>query len=233
MRTAAAVLLFQPRIERMLVLGLGGGNVGRYLQRRLPELHVDSVDVDPAVPEVARRFLGFREGPRSTVTVADGRRFLHGSRERWDFIYCDTYIGLSVPFHMTTVQFMREARSRLAPDGVLGVNLAAGLHDPFSRAMYRTIAESFPSVYVFPVPAAANFLVVASPEPRRLTREELMARGRRLDRRWRFDPPLAGLAAERMEIDLETLEVPVLTDEFAPVDRLIHLGGRRPSGVAP
>jgi hypothetical protein len=111
------------------------------------------------------------------------------------------------------------------------VNLAAGLQDPFSQAIYRTIAESFPSIYVFPVRAAPNVLVVATLEPRPLTRDELVARGRQLDRRWRFDPPLAGLARSRMELDFETLDVPVLTDDFAPVDRLIRLGeaARAPS----
>src|SRR5215210_1671114 len=53
-RWSALALVLNPRIERMLVLGLGGGSTGGYLQRRVPHLRIDSVDVDPAVPEVAR-----------------------------------------------------------------------------------------------------------------------------------------------------------------------------------
>jgi spermidine synthase len=222
-RYAAAALLLRPEIGRMLVLGLGGGSVGAYLQRRLPELWVDDVDIDPAVPEVARRFLLFRPGPRTKVTVADGRNFLRGARERWDYIYCDTYIGLSVPFHMTTLQFLDEVRGHLAPGGVLGVNLAAGLADPFSQSIYRTVRERFASVYLLRVWGARNAVILATDTPE-LSPSELVARGRELDRRWRFDPPLARIAAGRLSVELEEGKVPVLSDDFAPVDRLIRLG---------
>jgi predicted membrane-bound spermidine synthase len=109
-RWAPALLLLQPDPEKMLVLGLGGGSVGTYLQRRLPHLQVDWVDIDPAVPEVARRYLLFEPGPEDRVTVADARNFLRRTEERWDVIYADTYIGLSVPFHLTTLQFLDEVK---------------------------------------------------------------------------------------------------------------------------
>ena len=223
-RTAPAVLLLDPEIRRALVIGLGGGTVGRYLQARLPDLQVRYVDVDPAVPEVARRFFRFQTGPRTSVTVADGRRFLQGSRETWDLIYGDAYIGQSVPFHLTTVEFLDEVERHLAPRGVFALNLAAGLRDPFSQAMYRTVSDRFGAVYVFQVRGALNVLVVAAREPDVLSTAELIRRGRQLDRTLRFDPSLATLASWRSPVALETSKIPLLRDEFAPVDRLIRLG---------
>jgi spermidine synthase len=224
-RAVPAVLLLGPPIRSMLALGLGSGSVGSYLQRRLPGLAVDYVDIDPAVPEVARRYLRFRPGPLTTVTVADGRRFLSRAGRRWDFIYCDTYIGLSVPFHLTTVEFMDEVKRHLTEGGVFGLNLAAGLSDPFSLAMYRTVRERFAAVYPFRVWGAANILVLARDGPGSLPPARLVARGRELDRQgWRFDPPLATIASGRMAVDIPTGTVPLLSDQFAPVDRLIRLG---------
>ena len=222
-RFAASALLVQPRIRRMLVIGLGGGSAGSYLQRRLPGLEVDYVDIDPAIPEVARRFLLFREGPRTRVYVADGRNFLRRAKQRWDFIYVDAYIGLSVPFHLTTIQFLEEVERHLEPGGVFGLNLAAGLTDPFSQAMYRTVRERFRSVYLLRVTNSLNAVVIASELPE-LAQEELAARGRELDRRWRFDPSLAEMASRRRAVAFDLAAVPVLSDEFAPVDRLIRLG---------
>src|SRR5262249_35539020 len=95
-RYVPAVLLVPPQLSRLLGLGLGGGSVGSYLARRLPGLAVHYVDIDPAVPEIAQRYMSFHPGRNMRVTIADGRGFLHGARESWDFIYCDTYIGLSV-----------------------------------------------------------------------------------------------------------------------------------------
>jgi spermidine synthase len=222
-RYMPAVLLVAPKLSRLLVLGLGGGSVGSYLGRRLPDLQIDYVDIDPAVPEVAERFLGFRPGGRTRVTISDARGFLHGSAERWDFIYCDTYIGLSVPFHLTTVQFLEEVRRHLAPHGVFGLNLAAGLSDPFSRAMYRTVRDRFATTYVVDVRGASNVLVLATDEDR-LSFSELAERGRALDARLRFDPPLVRLAHAFAETNFDPATAQLLTDEFAPVDRLIQLG---------
>jgi spermidine synthase len=217
------VLLLRPDLDRMLVLGLGSGSAGSYLQQRLPELEVDNVDIDPVIPELARRFLLFKDGPRNRVHVADGRSFVHATDERWDFIFSDTYIGGSVPFHMTTMQFLDEVKRRLEPGGVFGVNLAAGLVDPFSQAIYHTLQERFRSTYVIRVQGRANVLVLAS-DADALTGDQLRARARELDRRWRFEPSLATLAGTRVPVDLDASEVPLLRDEYAPVDRLIRLG---------
>lgn len=224
-RYAAAALALRPEMDRMLVLGLGGGSVGMYLRRRLPGLAVDYVEIDPAVPEIARRHLRFEEGPRDRVHVADARRFLRGSAERWDLIYCDTYIGLSVPFHLTTVQFLDEVKRHLEPDGVFGLNLAAGLQDAFSRAIYRTVRERFASAYVFGVAGRSNVLVLATDAPA-LAPEALRDRARGLDRRLRFQPSIESIVRRRIGVELRADEVPVLTDEYAPVDRLIRLGER-------
>ncbi|HXO40063.1 MAG TPA: fused MFS/spermidine synthase, partial [Thermoanaerobaculia bacterium] len=230
-RFAAASLLLNPRPRRLLALGMGGGSVGSYLQRRLPELGVDYVDIDPAVPELAQRFLLLRTGPSTTITVADGRRFLAGAGGRaWDVVYCDTYIGRSVPFHLTTIEFLDEVKRHLAAGGSFGLNLAAGLADPFSKAMYRTVVERFNAVYLFKVGGASNVLVLASDAPG-LPRPQLLARARELDRVLPgFDPSFTSMAQSRMAVGLEAVDVPLLRDDFAPVDRLIHLGAAARGG---
>ena len=68
-----------PHPRRALIIGLGGGTVGRYLQAHDPAIDVQYVDIDPAVLEIAKRFFFFQPGPRMRVTVADGRQFLHAS----------------------------------------------------------------------------------------------------------------------------------------------------------
>ncbi|MFL6193416.1 MAG: spermidine synthase [Thermoanaerobaculia bacterium] len=223
-RTVPVALVVNPKLQRSLMIGLGGGSVGRYLLPRVPGLHIDYVDIDPAVPELAEKFFRFKPGPDMVVHVEDGRRFLQDSKESWDLIYCDAYIGQSVPFHLTTAEFLDEVKAHLRPGGVFGLNLAAGLNDPFSQAMYRTVRAKFDSVYVFPVRHAPNVLVMATQTAETLEPQELVRRGREMDARMKFDPPLATLASWRSEVALDMTKIPVLTDEFAPVDRLIRLG---------
>lgn len=217
-----AAFLLQPDIQEVLLLGLGGGGFASVLRRGRPDLRFDYVEIDPAVPEVARRFLGFTEGSGDLLHVTDARTFLAETDRRWDLILADTYIGRSVPFHLTTLEFFDLARSRLAPGGVFAMNLAGGLRYPFPRAIYRTLAERFPTTYLFRAPRYSNLMVFAT-DGSLLSGEELEARARRLGPGMPFELGLEELAALRVEVDFELLDEPLLTDEFAPVERLIQI----------
>jgi len=223
-RSQAAALLLNPEINSVLVLGMGAGTTARYLRQARPELSADYVDIDPAIPEIAERFFFFRPGPLTRTHVVDARRFLAGTEQRWDYIYSDCYIGLAVPFHLTTAEFFDLVRRRLNPGGVLGINLAAGMDAPFVRAMFRTVADRFGDALAFGVRGSSNTLVLASTRPTLMPRELMIERARELDSRWEFDPPLASLATSRLEVSLEADEGLLLTDAYAPANHLVLLG---------
>ncbi len=227
-QVAVSALLVDPNPGSMLVLGTGAGFAGTHLQRFLPELLIDFVDIDPAMEQIAGRFFGFGAGPTRRLHAVDARRFLDRAEAQWDYIYCDTYIGLAVPFHLATTEFFELAASRLAPDGVFGLNLAGGLSKPFPRAIYRTVRETFPHVLVFKVPASGNLLLLARRSPFAAP-EELSRRAAELDRRHGFPLPLTQVLQLRQKIDLDFTDTPVLRDQFAPVDRLLHLDADLPA----
>ncbi len=232
-RWQAAALLLNPEIDSILSLGMGSGATHRYLQRARPQLSADYVDIDPAIPEIAERFFFFEPGPLARAHVADARQFLSRTERRWDYIYSDTYIGLAVPFHLTTAEFFDLVRDRLEPDGVFGLNLAAGIDAPFVRAVYRTVSARFGGALAFGVRGTNNTLVLASMRPTLMPRTQMIERGRELDRRWRFEPDLATLAASRLEVALEAAEGLLLTDAYAPANHLVLLGQAQvPTGPA-
>jgi len=222
-----AAWLFDPQIDRVLVLGLGSGGLGEYLVRRFPEIDVTYVEIDPAVPELAERWFGYRTGPRRRLAIDDGRRFVEATDERFDLIYCDTYVGQSVPFHLATREFFRSAERRLAPGGVVAVNLAGSLEHPFARAILRTMRQVFRQVLIFRIGGSANLLFLGVDAPGPTSTAELVARARELDARLAIQPPFAGIALGRIEPDLDLSDVPVLSDEYAPVDALLNFADPR------
>ncbi len=224
-RQAGTALLLKPDLESFLTLGMGSGSVGAYLQKQLPRLTVDYVDIDPAIPELARELMLFKDNERSRVHVDDGRRFLTSRPDaRWDYIYVDIYIGHSTPFHMATVEFFREVRKHLDTGGVFGLNLMAGLDNPFSQGILRAVSSVFTNIYVFIVPGG-NYLFLATDRPDAPGREELLATARRLDPEYDFEPSLERMAGFHRDLDIDLTRAPLLTDNFAPVNHLIQMNG--------
>ena len=222
---AEVLRLFVREPRELLLLGLGSGGVGRLLTERTPGLAATYVEIDPAVVDVAREQFDFRESPGMRVAVDDARRFVAASTMKWDWIYCDTYIGPAVPFHLATREFFEELRQHLAPGGVVGLNLAGEIDHPFSRAIYRTLSQVFDRVEIFSIQGSGNFLLIAHMGAA-VSGSGLAERAARLD-----DEAAAGeggrrfaaLARHRVALELDLTSVPVLDDQYAPVDALLNL----------
>jgi spermidine synthase len=230
-RFLALALAFQPEPKRALVLGLGGGSFPKRLYRDFPQIVVDVVDIDPEVVAIAKRYFQVPEDSRLRLHPLDGRRFVQETTQKYDLIFLDAYNSDTIPFHLTTREFYRELEARLAPGGVVVSNIIGALRGPqsgFFRAMYRTLAETFPTVYVVPtyggggvfVLGEINILLFATRDPTRLTRAELMARVGRVGGKLVPASDLMEYASHLMELPISTTDVPILTDDYAPVEIL-------------
>jgi spermidine synthase len=198
--------------RRMLVIGNAGGTIARAYGRYYPNVEIDGVEIDPKLNEVALRFFGAGDNPRLRLIAADGRPFLETSERRYDLIVVDAYRQPYVPFQLATQEFFQLARQHLRPGGVVGVNVAATLHDEgLERAIATTALTAFPQVWRWRV-LRFNVLLFAFQRP--LERSELLARAERARGRIRLLLPLL----ER--IRLAVPQGSPLTDDRAPVEWL-------------
>ncbi len=153
---------------RVAILGFGAGTHARQLLEFVGgrcELSIVGVELDPEVVALGRQELSLPEDPRLVVHVElDARTFVDHSRERFDLIMVDCYNRQSfLPPHVASLEFFKAARTRLADDGALALNLFGyGARDPVVEAVTNTIAVAFErEVAVCAVPSTANFLVFA------------------------------------------------------------------------
>lgn len=216
--------LFSPTTTRALFLGGGIGTMPRALHRELPEAEIDVVEIEPQLEEIARTYFDFPTAPNVRFHVADGRRFLQDSEGGYDMIVSDVYATLySIPSHFTTREFFTLAEDRLLPGGFFMVNVIA-MNDPSSPSllysMVRTLREVFPKTYVFAVESRErgglqNFILVGHKTTERVALDraaQIFATG----------TPLADLPKHEIAISDDLLGAHMLlTDNFAPVERLV------------
>ena len=133
-------LWLRPDAGRALVIGLGGAA----LPRRLGEAGwaVEAVEIDPVVVDLARRHFG----ADLPVAIEDGRRFLNRSTAAWDLIVLDVYRGEHLPGHLFTEEAFTAVGRRLAPNGLLAVNLIGTATDDDVLAVVRAVHSAFPNV---------------------------------------------------------------------------------------
>ena len=185
------------RFERVAILGNAGGTTARAIRAFYPEAHVDGVELDGDVNDVARRYFGQRESAKLDVHTEDARPFLRRTRARYDLIVVDAYRQPYVPFYLATREFFELARARLAPGGILALNVASVPGDErLSEGITGTMAWAFPQVWRWR-PLRFNELVLglSSPAPKDVLDARLGAVDPRLGvlaRMWRADARLAG-----------------------------------------
>ena len=130
------------RPARVLVIGAGGFTFGR----GRPEAAAEIVfaDVDPCLAPVADAFLA-PASRRGRYAAMDGRAYLLRHEAAFDAIVLDAYADrTAVPSHLLTREFFALARSRLAEDGTLYVNLiVAPEADRLSTRADRTLRSVF------------------------------------------------------------------------------------------
>ena len=169
-----AFLALPPLLDRPLrsvaILGNAAGTTARALGRFYPDARVDGVELDPAVSRVGRTYFGMGDNPRLTVHDADARPFLRRTDERYDLIVVDAYRQPYVPFYLATREFFRLARERLAPGGILALNIASVPGDDgLLEGVAGTLTHEFPAVSVWPA-LRFNKILLAFDEPRPVTR---------------------------------------------------------------
>lgn len=222
-----AALAFKPDAKRVLMLGLGGGSTQKAFYARYPDISLRTVEIDSVVAEVARKYFSVPEDGRHAVTLEDARRFLTGTNETWDAIIVDAYFadyyGNYAPFHLATKEFFALAKSHLSPGGVMAYNVIwpdLNWGNVSLRVMHRTVSSVFGGVYLAPARRSKNivFFCTAGEAPSAST---LRSNGAAVDKKYgKLPTSVAWVASQLVAQPPDTRGLPVLTDDYAPVESL-------------
>ena len=214
----------RPKLRTMFVGG-GGYTFPRYVEAVYPASSIDVAEIDPGVTEVAHERMGLRRDTRIRTFNEDARLFfIEGQADKkYDLVVGDAFNDLSIPYHLTTLEFDRLVKRALDPGGFYVVNVVDNFQrGEFLRAYVNTLKRAFGHVYLFGFGGAlerdtrSTFVVVAGEQPLDLEGFERMAAYRGAT----FMPGEM-MPPERLDQYLRSRPVVLLTDDYAPVDNLM------------
>lgn len=217
--------IFNPNIKNALMIGGGAYSVPKALLQDLPNVNIDVAEIDPLIFELGKTYFKVPgNNPQLNNVAKDGRRFLHDSHKKYDFIFSDAYASFfSTPEHLTTQEFFTLAKSKLSSRGVFIANVVGSLAtkpQSFALSEMKTFKSVFQNSYFFAVNSSE------SPKP-----QNLIFVGYNGDNAIDFNGSdikknknyiISGLSEKIIDVDnIDLSYYPILTDNFAPVDYLI------------
>ena len=224
--------LWNTNIHRVLMEGLGGGSTPRAYQHYFTNVMVDVVEIDPVVVEVAKKYFTVAESPTLKINIQDGRVFLRQTTNVYDVILMDAYstttYGSSLPRQLTTKEFFTLASQHLSTNGVLAYNVIGQIQGNYRAnvigAIYRTMKEVFPQVYMFPADESLNVVIIGTKSKENYDIVRVWDQARALISSGTVTLPTfnrrAGNFTNRPPPNVA--QSPVLTDDYAPIESLLN-----------
>lgn len=129
-----------------------------------------ALEIDGPLVELVEDEFGIDQSV--TVVVGDARLSMTDlPAASADVIIGDAFSGTSVPWHLTTTEFVREIDRVLTADGLYAMNVIDHGTHRFARAVVATLQVEFPEVVVVAPPSfrdesmGGNFVIVAAHRP--------------------------------------------------------------------
>ena len=125
-RAMMAFLLFQPLPREVLMIGLGGGSMARYIHQHMPGTRTTVVEINAKVLAAARSMFHFpADDARLKVEIACGADYLAEQTESADVLLVDGFDDGKQPAALCAQAFYDAAYAALRPGGVMAVNFMA------------------------------------------------------------------------------------------------------------
>ncbi|CAN5141000.1 hypothetical protein BH09PSE3_BH09PSE3_15930 [soil metagenome] len=140
-RVMMGFLFFNPKPIRIEMIGLGGGSLAKLCYHLLPTAEITVVEIDPAVIALRQRFLVPPDDHRFRVVLADGANYVRQPGPAADILLIDGFDADGQPPQLCSSLFYSNCHQRLAPGGLMIVNLWGG--DPDNRKYLAKMRRSF------------------------------------------------------------------------------------------
>ncbi|KIA72625.1 hypothetical protein ANMWB30_27230 [Arthrobacter sp. MWB30] len=136
---------------RALHLGAGALTLARYIQATRPGSEQYAVELERELLDFVLQKLPMPDGTRLTSHIGDARDALAQlpAEAGFDVVILDIFSGPEAPSHIACREFYEEAAARLAPDGVLIVNVGDEPALTLVRSQVSALRKAMPDVAAF------------------------------------------------------------------------------------
>ena len=109
-------------VQRVLLLGLGGGSALNPIHMQFPDAKITVIDWDPAMVEISRKLKLFDDHIRPEILVGDAVQVLKELDKRYDLILIDLFKGSKPESRRSTPEMIASIAGATTPTGSIILN---------------------------------------------------------------------------------------------------------------
>lgn len=160
LRAMMCFVLFHPRPEHIVMVGLGGGSLAKFCYRYLPHSRITVLELNPEVIALREQFAVPRDNARFRVIQADAVTYMPQLAGGADVLLIDGFDADGLPPVLGSAGFYADCRRALRPGGVLAANIFN--YDPNYHGMVKRLRQAFQGrICRFPGIAGNNHILFA------------------------------------------------------------------------
>lgn len=209
---------FNPNFQKTLMFGGAGYSFPKDFLVKYLDTSIDVIEIDPKVTELAKKYFRLKDNSRLNIYHEDARVYLNQTQKKYDVIFGDAFGSrYSLPYQLTTREAVQKEYDILNDEGIVILNIISAIEGEkgeFLRAEYATYKSIFSQVYLFPVMKPENGGMV----------QNIILVALKSDKEPIFssvDLELDQYLKHLWKGNINT-DIPILTDDFAPVDYYIN-----------
>jgi len=140
-RAMMCFVLFHPRPEHIVMVGLGGGSLAKFCYRYLPHSRITVLELDAQVIALREQFAIPRDNARFRVIQTDAVDYMRQLAGSADVLLIDGFDADGLPPPLGSASFYADCKRALRPGGVLVANIFS--YDPHYLAMLQRLRKTF------------------------------------------------------------------------------------------
>lgn len=147
--------LMNPKIEKILLIGLGSGKIVNDFEFLFDNLKtIDVVDIEENILNIAQTYFDFKPDKKFNFILQDGITYLRGNKKKYDLIVADIANNDGIDLRFLSDEYFAALKHSLKKTGIFVSNMCASpdFNNPeniFFKEFFPIYRKNFKNNFIF------------------------------------------------------------------------------------
>ena len=183
-RAMMSCLIFNPEPQKVLMIGLGGGSLARFLLHHYPACLIDAVEIRRDVVKLAHGYFCLPEKTNLRIYQGDAAEFLINQDDQfsgYDLILVDAFNHDGVADSVKQSHFFSSCYDRMNNNGLLSVNLWKDQAEHCTNTIHSLERAFDNTLLELPVKDKGNLIMLAAKDKNSIQLSNIKQTARNLE----------------------------------------------------